>query len=61
MDRLNTFPAPASLDAMGEAGIRYVVLHGAAAPSQAAQASSSDRVRLLVRVENDYLFEVPPR
>jgi hypothetical protein len=61
MDRLNTFPAPASLDAMGEAGIRYVVLHSAAAPSPAAQASSSDRVRLLVRFENDYLFEVPPR
>jgi hypothetical protein len=61
MDRLNTFPAPASLDAMGEAGIRYVVLHGAAAPSQAAQASTSDRVHLLVRFENDYLFEVPPR
>jgi hypothetical protein len=61
MDRLNTFPAPPALEAMGEAGIRYVVLHGAAAPSQAAQASASDHVRLVVRFENDYLFELPPR
>jgi hypothetical protein len=61
MDRLKTFPAPGSLEAMREVGIRYVVLHGAAAPSLAAQASTSDQVRLVARFQNDYLFELPPR
>ena len=60
MDRLKTFPAPVSLDAMREVGIRYVVLHGAPAQLHSDAASATDRTRLVARFENDYLFEVTP-
>jgi hypothetical protein len=61
MDRLQTFPAPTSLEAMRETGIRYVVVHAVADPYQGGLPRPDDGVRLVARVGNDYLFEVSPR
>jgi hypothetical protein len=62
MDRLKTFPAPTSLNAMRETGIRYVVVNAKADPYQGNASRPGDGVRLVARVDNDYLYEVsPPR
>jgi hypothetical protein len=62
MDRLKTFPAPTSINAMREVGIRYVVVRATADPFQGEPPRPDDGVRLVARVDNDYLFEVsPPR
>jgi hypothetical protein len=61
MDRLKTFPAPASLDAIRETGIRYVVVRAAADPRQAGTQRPSSDVRLVGHFDNNYLFEVLAR
>jgi hypothetical protein len=58
MDRLKTFPDPASARTMRDAGILYVVLHGHHVPALVGPAQVSGDFRLLARFEDDYLFEV---
>ena len=61
MDRLKTFPAPASIDAMRETGIRYVVVRAQADPLGAGPSRPDHDVRLVAHVDRDYLFEVVAR
>jgi hypothetical protein len=61
MDRLKTFPAPSSLNAMRETGIRYVVVRAATDPLQTGTSGPSNEVRLVGHFDNDFLFEVLPR
>jgi len=58
MDRLKTFPAPTSLNAMRETGIRYVVVRAASDPLRAGTPGPTGDLRLLGHFDNDYLFEV---
>jgi hypothetical protein len=60
MDRLKTFPAPTSLDAMRETGIRYVVVRAASDSLRAVTPGPPD-VRLVGHFDNDYLYEVLSR
>jgi hypothetical protein len=47
---------------MRETGIRYVVVNAKADPYQGNASRPGDGVRLVARVDNDYLYEVsPPR
>ena len=60
--RLQTFPTAASVAAMRQARIAYVVLHGArSTPETVAAALASPAYELLATVDADYLFRLRPR
>jgi hypothetical protein len=62
MRGMSSFPEPAAISAMREAGIRFVVVHAAKHPADGVAAMEKSRAsgefRLLARFEDDYLFEI---
>jgi hypothetical protein len=61
MDRLKTFPALTSLNAMRETGIRYVVVRAASDPLRVGTPRPSSDLRLVGHFDNDFLYEVLSR
>jgi len=55
------FPAEPCMDVLREIGVTHVLFHGSAYPTPAETLMNLPEVRLVKRLDDDYVFAVPPR